>query len=496
MQFISFRNFTAVSRSTVPVMPMNEFCTEIRTLVSRGLRVVLFFGMREPDGITIYAVLADDERSALYAGSSRITTDLTSYPSLTTDIPSIHLFERELWEETGIVPEGHPWLKPVRFGHGRHDSTELHQYPFFHMEGSAVHEVAVGPVHAGVIEPGHFRFQCTGETVHHLEIQLGYQHRGVEELFCTGGSILGKAALAESIAGDSALAHTLSYAQAVESLCGIESPIRAQYIRSLCLELERTAIHIGTLSALANDVGYLTGNAFFSARRTSVINALLLICGSRFGRGLIRTGGVQFDIDNAKAKRIVSILDGVLDDCIMMGEAMFDSAGVRSRFENTGVVSRDTAHAIGLVGVAAKASGLKRDVRSSHPSGAYRLTPVHTFSLPGGDVFTRAYIRFLEIQQSLRFVRETLQHLPGGELSRQPERCAADSFAVSLNEGPRGEIAHAIVTGPKGTVVRYKVKDASFHNWFGLACALREEGISDFPLCNKSFDLSYAGFDL
>ncbi len=489
--WLTTANARSFRTGDVPSPVFSELRGDIMKKIRGGMRVVLFFGTRHADDVTLYVVLAEDDTSELLVSSSRFPAG-DEYQSLTPDVPSFHLFEREFWEDTGIRPVGHPWLKPVRSGIDT--QTRMGDHPFFSMDGREVHEVAVGPVHAGVIEPGHFRFQCTGETVHHLEIALGYQHRGVESLFLQGDA-LGKTALAESITYD-AVAHASCYAHAVEALAACDTPDRALAIRAVALEMERVGVHIGNLSALANDVGYLSACSFFQARRTAIINALLSFSGSRFGRGLIRPGGVVHDIDAADTGTLVSIIDSTLDDVIMMGETMFDSAGVRSRFERTGIVTKRTAHAAGLVGVAAKASGLPRDIRSAHPFGAYRERPIHAVTLDGGDVFSRGYIRFLEIQQSSRFIREALMHLPRGDILSKPPSLAPDRMTIAMVEGVRGETIHAVITDAHGAFARYKVKDASFNNWFGLALALRGEGVSDFPLCNKSFDLSYSGHDL
>lgn len=365
------------------------------------------------------------------------------------------------------------------------------------MDGEEVHEVGVGPIHAGVIEPGHFRFSCQGEDVHHLEIQLGFQHRGVEDLFLRRRDhpkfLL---RLAESIAGDSVLGHVGAYAGLQESLGRIPVGRRALMIRVITQELERIGIHLGDLSALAGDVAYLTGNAVYGALRTKVINTTLALCGSRFGRGLIEVGGVRFDVTPDLREKIRAVVDEIEENSRAASEVLFGSGSVLARFEKTGIVFPETALRIGLVGPAARASGLARDVRSDHSYGGYAYFPVHKMTLTSGDVFARAYIRSVEIGQSARMIREQLDALPEGDLIRGPADRSPETLVVSLVEGWRGEIAHAAITDDEGRLKRYKIKDPSFHNWFGLAMAVRKNGISDFPVCNKSFNLSYCGFDL
>ncbi len=493
------RNNERLDRAEIPRMPLHELAREVVHECREGLRLAAHFGVPDGDRLRVYAVLADDARAALWISSAEGSPG-EIYPSITKEIPAAHVFERELWEEYGLQPEGHPWLKPVRYPYDRADRAQaLENYPFFAMEGEEVHEVAVGPVHAGVIEPGHFRFQCTGEDVHHLEIQLGYQHRGVERLMegaATPQHPL-RNRLAESIAGDTAVGHGLAYAGAMEALLGLEVPPRAAFIRDVALELERIGVHIGDLAAIANDVAYLTGNAVFGALRTRVINTSLAACGSRFGRSWLQTGGVRGDLDEGLRGTILRSLEEVLADVERMAEKFFSTASVLSRLEKTGIVRRASAEGMGLVGMAARACGVPRDVRADHPWGAFARLPLSKITVDGGDVYARSYIRYLEIRQSVGIVRQRLSEMPAGPTRVEPAgTLPADSLAVSLVEGWRGEILHAAVTGPDGRVARYRVKDPSLQNWFGLALAVRNNGISDFPLCNKSFNLSYCGHDL
>ncbi|MBU0712182.1 NADH-quinone oxidoreductase subunit C [bacterium] len=495
MNWAITKNLQAIQVHDIPRLPLNTFREQLLKACKQGKRLVQFFGDAETDGIVLYTVLADDEHSYLYVASTHLK-DRREYPSFTNYLPAFHLFEREIFEQFSITPVGHPWLKPVRKGIAEISKAEI-PYPFFSMDGEEVHEVGVGPIHAGIIEPGHFRFACVGEEVHHLEIQLGFQHRGIEKLFLEHQDkqqhLLG---LAESIAGDTVIGHSGTYARAVEALSGITVSRRAMIIRTIALELERIGIHLGDLSALATDVAYLTGSAVFGALRTSIINTTLALCGSRFGRGLMTPGGVNFDISEEIQGNIRTIIDDIENRIELAAEVMFASSSVLSRFEKTGVVSFETAQQIGMVGPAARASGLALDVRSDHPFGGYIHFPVHKMTLTSGDVFARAYIRYIEIMQSIRIIREQLAHLPKGELKKELHKLKPHLFVISMAEGWRGEIVHTVITDKDGRLKRYKIKDPSFHNWFGLALAVRGNGISDFPVCNKSFNLSYCGFDL
>jgi Ni,Fe-hydrogenase III large subunit len=419
---------------------------------------------------------------------------------MASECPQSQLFERELFEQWGIRPEGHPWLKPVRFGDSRRTrdadgSNNIGIMDFYQVDGEEVHEVAVGPVHAGVIEPGHFRFQCHGEEILHLEISLGYQHRGIEQAVLTSPP---KRVLPymETVAGDTTIGHASAYCQLAEALSESSVSARAHALRAIALELERLANHVGGLGALANDVGYLPTASFCGRLRGDFLNLTAALCGSRFGRGLVRPGGVGFDIDAAKCRSLLEKLDETQRDVKNAVNLLWDSNSAQARFEGTGSLTQQQAEQLGLVGVVARACGLERDVRHDFPAGFFRLAQIPVSVVQSGDVFARAYVRWLEIQRSYAFIREQIQMLPVGTIRRPCNALLANRLCVSLVEGWRGEICHVAITDPEGRFRSYKIVDPSFHNWMGLAIALRSQQISDFPLCNKSFDLSYCGHDL
>ena len=506
MPLASLINAGSIPVEAVPVFTSGELSRILGESLGIGLRISAYFGaqVRDGTGTQLLAILADDERNKLYAGRASVAGG--GFPSIAKEHPQAQLFEREIAEQFGLVPEGHPWLKPVR--NNRFKASDTTVDGFFRVEGEQVHEVAVGPVHAGIIEPGHFRFQCHGERVFHLEIALGYQHRGVERAMA-GGPDKRSIHYAETAAGDTTIAHATSHCQVVESLSGIRRPARAQVVSAIALELERLANHVGDLGALSGDVGFLPTASYCGRIRGDFLNMTALLCGNRFGRGLIRPGGITQDLDGARAAELRGRLDSAERDTNVAVKLLWNTQSVMARFEDRGRLAREDAVQLGIVGPAARASGLSRDLRFDQPTGIYRLVQIPVSTYDSGDVFGRAFVRWLEIQQSIAFIREQLESLPAGAImgearasgnapSRAPRRgaLAADTLAVALNEGWRGEVCHIALTDGEGRFSRYKIVDPSFHNWPALAFVMRDQEISEFPLCNKSFNLSYCGHDL
>lgn len=502
--FMEISNGRALDRLRIPRLAFADFRKQALDIVASGGKVVQFFAYTEGDTNQLVAVLRTDK--LLVAGCDAPE----SYASLSGQCAQFHLFEREIAEQYGIRPEGHPWLKSVRFHpnypgkadvFGNHYQQEIPgNYDYYSVEGEEIHEVAVGPVHAGVIEPGHFRFNCIGEKVLHLEIQLGYQHRGIESLLVRADPKR-LPVIADSIAGDTAVGHGIGMAQAIEALTAngpsIQPDEGATMIRTIGLELERLANHIGDLGALSGDVAFLPPANYFGRIRGDFLNLALMICGNRFGKGLVRPGGVRFSIDSKLRRVLQDRIDELEPQIRHVLDLLLMNPGVLGRFEGCGIVRTEDAEKLGLVGPAGRASGLTYDARRCFPTEYYVHLDIPENSKFTGDVHARAQVRADEILQSIHIVRSLLSR-PIDTQGLRPGRIelAPSSFVVTVNEAWRGEISHCVITGADGGILRYKIKDPSFHNWNGLAMALRNTGISDFPLNNKSFNLSYCGFDL
>jgi Ni,Fe-hydrogenase III large subunit len=490
MPMTTARNATPLPLAAVPVLEIGAFRRAILSRVAAGRRLLFLGGLgRDGAATRLLAALADDARGELDLCAADVAG---AYPALTQECPSAHYFEREIFEQWGIEPSGHPWLKPVRFPPG---GATIGNADFFAVTGSEIHEVAVGPVHAGVIEPGHFRFNCHGERVIHLEIALGYQHRGVEGAL-RGGPHKTSIHLAETVAGDTTIGHAIAYCQALEGLAGVECSPFARSLRAAALELERIANHIGDLGALAGDVGFLPAAAYCGRLRGDVLNLTAELCGSRLGRGWVRPGGVAPDPGRdclAELRRRLATAERDMRNAVQL---MWKSSSLRARFESTAILTRAAAEDLGAVGPAARASGVDRDTRRDFAAPLFALRRPQVAIGESGDVFARAMQRWREIENSVAFVTQVLDD-PGGGPARQPVlRLAPNALVLSIVEGWRGEILHLAATDAAGRFAQYRIVDPSFRNWFALAIAMRDQAILDFPLCNKSFNLSYCGHDL
>jgi len=496
---VIIKNNQSIPLKDIPEQSYNTFLeTNVGLLKGRDDRhCVSYFGYGSGDTVKLFCCIAEDSSHQIYISSCNVSrgTTLNSFSKLNF---AFEKFEREISENFGIKYTDHPWFKPVRYAFNRFDNSKvMDNYPFFGVDSEELHEVGVGPVHAGIIEPGHFRFICNGEQIMHLEIQLGYQHRGIEQLFLQKKKLLDLTILAESIAGDTTVGHTTAFANLWESLSDYQAGKDLQYTRTLALELERIAIHTGDLSAICTDIAYQLGSSVFGRLRTPIINYLQEWCGNRLAKGLIRVGKTNFPYTDYHAKRLNEVFAAYEPDFFEMNTKLFKLPSALSRFERTGVVTNEEVKLMGTVGMAARASGLNRDIRLSHPHDLYSTINHQPIIKNHGDVYSRAQIRKEEVKQSIGYIKTLINDIPNFMSTSEPElKPKADMFALSLVEGWRGEICHCAITNSKGELALYKIKDPSFHNWLALAQSVRNNEISDFPICNKSFNLSYCGHDL
>ena len=473
------------------VADTRAFRADLMAKLRGGARLVTLFGRRAGDDALVTAVT--QEADGALAVSRASVNVLHGYHELTTDFPALHCFERELHEQTGLRIAGHPWLKPVRFE--GEEQAAMNAYPWYQVKGKEVHEVAVGPIHAGIIEPGSFRFMCHGEQVLHLEVHLGYQHRGVEARL-RGKDPRTLTPLVETIAGDTSVAHAWASVAGLEALAGVDVSDDAARLRAVMLELERVGMHLAGLSGLATDLGHLQGASTYGRLRTTAINTSLRLSGSRFGRGAVRPGGARVDASPgrwAELKQGVALLQR---DLAGINELFTSARSVRHRLAGVGVLTTAQALALGVVGHAARASGVALDARRQ-AGGLWSAAPIEPVTRRDGDCQARAQVRIAELDASLAWLARRADEAPPRTAAPTPlGPLAPRQLVVSVVEGWRGEVVHAIETDAHGALEHYKVQDPSLRNWLGLAVAVRGNEISDFPVCNKSFDLSYCGNDL
>lgn len=500
--YVTDNTAASVRLGDIPETSYAEFYADIAAkLADARYHIAHYFALPAEDRLRFFCLLLDDATGqVLIASFAMEYYDEGELPSLTARHPQVHPFERDITERYGVRFDGMPWPKPLRFPFDRFDRrSSIDNYPFYTMEGGSLHEVNVGPIHAGIIEPGAFRFICNGEQVLHLEIALGYQHRGVEHEFAATGNRLRQMCLAEAVAGDSAVAHATAFAEAVEKLAGFSPGPQLRVERAVALELERMAMQIADTGALCMDVGYQLGQVACEALRTMTINTMQAWCGNRFGKGLVRPHGTNHPLTAEKAAAVRGNVAQIARRYDEVRHDIKSSPTLLARFEQCGIVPREEMLRIGGVGQAARASGVARDIRASHPWGAYAGTLRHESIVKRhGDVMARLMVRCREVLQSAGYIERLLaDYTP--HAAQRPDYTAAlapDSLSFGLVEGWRGETCHVAVTDAGGNIAACRIKEPSLHNWMALALAVRGEGISDFPICNKSFNLSYCGHDL
>jgi Ni,Fe-hydrogenase III large subunit len=494
---------TRVALADLPRHPPRAWRDDLATALAAGGRLVALHGERVGDVVVVTAAVttpaAGPDAVDAPGPIALARTELdpaAGYHALTADHPAAHALERELHEQHGVRLPGHPWLKPIRY-EGQ-DQAAMASYPYHLVEGKDVHEVAVGPIHAGVIEPGSFRFMCHGERVHHLEIQLGYQHRGVEARLREVAPAH-RALLCETIAGDTSIAHAWACCAALEALADHEVTPALDLERAIVLELERVAMHLAGLAGLAADIGHLQGATAYGRLRTLAINTTMRLCGSRFGRGALRPGVARLRWTPALRDDVAAQVASMRHDLAIIDDAFLTPRTVGHRLHGVGVLTLAQARALDVTGLTGRASGRTIDLRQGAAAGAYHAHPLAPSSVPDGDCWARGLIRIRELAASLAWLAAVVPSAPASPAPRRPPpplTLAPDHLVIARVEGWRGEVVHTLRTDAAGQVVHHKVTDPSLRNWMGLAIAVRTNEISDFPICNKSFDLSYCGSDL
>jgi Ni,Fe-hydrogenase III large subunit len=435
------------------------------------------------------------------------------YPGLEDLFPAASRMQRAVNDLNGVLstdPDLRPWLRhrawapqcrplcdaePPGAAEGPAGPPLPDQYPFVRVEGSGVHEIPVGPVHAGIIEPGHFRFSIVGEKVLRLEERLGYTHKGIERRF-TELPILEGQRLAARVSGDSAVAFSWAYAQALEGICGVSIPPRAAWLRAACLELERIANHLGDLGALGNDAGFAFGLAQFSRLKEAVLRVTERAFGQRYMLDVVVPGGTRADLPAAAAGPLAACLREVVAEAVVLRDIYDEHPGVRDRFVGAGAVSPALAARLGLTGLAGRASGQAFDLRVDLPCAPYGALAASICGRTEGDVAARVAIRFDELTESCRLVLAILERLPTGEHRTAVPPPAEGGFGVGLIEAWRGPVLIALEAGASGSIRRCHPHDPSWQNWPVLEHAIIDNIVPDFPLINKSFNLSYSGQDL
>jgi Ni,Fe-hydrogenase III large subunit/Ni,Fe-hydrogenase III component G len=444
---------------------------------------------------------------------SGLPADDASFPTLTTSYAPAFRFERQMHSLMGVVPAGHPdprpWIAfedwpagvfPLRksFDAAQPLTRGSGAYPWIRAEGEGVYEIPVGPVHAGIIEPGHFRFQAVGEDVVNLEERLGYVHKGIEKRFESQPWELGHR-LAGRVSGDTTVAHALGYCMALESMTACAVPERAHWLRALLLERERIANHCGDLGAIANDAAFAFLWYQMARLRERLLRTNRSLFGHRFMMDCVLPGGVTKDLSATARETVAHELTAFLAEFERLITIYDDNASLEDRVRETGVLSPKQALDLCVVGVVARASGINHDARIFHPFPPYDRPEEIELDVPvlvSGDVHARAWVRVLEVRESVRLIRYILEHLPEGALQAPLNPPAPGARGFAAVEGWRGEIVYWLQAGPAGEVNRVMVRDPSSLNWIGLEQAVPGNIVPDFPLCNKSFNQSYAGNDL
>jgi Ni,Fe-hydrogenase III large subunit/Ni,Fe-hydrogenase III component G len=472
-------------------------------------RLVALWGSDERDrgaGFALHA--AFDLAEGLACLALPLAAENPMFPDLAPVFPAANRMQRAVTDMIGAVPRGdadrRPWLRhanwPIDYLPLRHDAGEARfdtrneDYPFVRVEGDGVHEIAVGPIHAGIIEPGHFRFSVAGESVLRLEQRLGWKHKGIERRF-RGMTLSEGAHLAGRVSGDSTVAYAWAYCQAAEAITQTRPPERALCLRALLLERERIVNHLGDLGYLGNDVALSFGLMQFMRLKEDWVRTSARLFGHRLLMDRVVPGGVAVDLDNDGKRAIVAQCDALENELRALKHIYDEHAGLQDRFLTTGQVTPQLAETLGVIGLAGRASGQRWDLRVNHPCAPYDRLQARPCIEHGGDVAARALVRFAEIRESLDLTHKILREMPEGE-ARCDLRGGPEGRGFGWIEGWRGDVLVALETGADGHIRRGHCHDPSWQNWPALEHAIIDNIVPDFPLINKSFNLSYAGPDL
>ncbi|MBI4706650.1 MAG: NADH-quinone oxidoreductase subunit C [Candidatus Omnitrophica bacterium] len=485
-----------------------EACLALHKILLSSVVMLFALDEREKTGkFVVNCVFLNLRQSKWITVSIDIPSETPYFDSLAQNMYSSSFFEREIWEMFGIEPKGNPDLRRLRLHDEvwpqgnfplRKDFTKkvegsLGEYKFSRVEGKGIFEIPVGPVHAGIIGPGHFRFSVAGEPIINLEQRLGFTHRGVEKLF-EGRNCVEAIRFSECVSGDAAFAHSLAFALACEKICGVSVSGEAAYLRAIFLELERMYNHVNDIGGIATDVGFSFPAALSAIIKEGILQLNEKLCGSRYLKKINLVGGVSLNLDENKKNSTRIFLKNIKYDFSELTKILFSSVSFMDRVDSTGVLKKKTAKDIGVNGLAARASGIPVDLRKYFP-GVYKEAGFKMAIEESGDVLARLRMRVSEFKESCRLIEEFLAKLKNGEkINFSP--VLKEASALGYVEAWRGPVLYWLKTDSRGLIERCKIVDASFCNWQGLSYAVLGNIVPDFPVCNKSFDLSYSGNDL
>jgi len=475
-------------------------------------RLVTVFGedARAGDGVFhLYYVFALDAAHGFLILRVPVSPENPEFTSLVNAIPAVNWQEREVQDLFGLKLVGHPnprrcalhddWPEVYPLRKDFDLKTVLppfqgERHKFRKVEGEGVFQVPVGPVHAGIIEPEHFLFSVAGEPVLYLQLRLFYTHKGTEKLF-ESLPIPHGVRLAESISGDSSFAHATAFCHAVERAAGVDAPVRARVLRSVCLELERLHNHIADIGAICTDVAFVTANMHAMRLKERILRVNEHLTGNRLLRGMACLGGVRFDWDAGQLQALTGLVAELRPEFDSLVQLIANSSSTLDRLETTGILKPEVARDLGVVGIAGRASGFDHDLRRDFPHAAYDQVKIHVPVYHVGDVKHRLQVRVDEVRESLSLIEQFSATMPGGPIRVDLGEVPAGRVALGYVEGWRGEIFHWIRTAPGNRLARCKVKDPSLQNWPALSEAIMGNIVPDFPVVNKSFNLSYSGTD-